>query len=65
MLRDLGAMRLRVESRVSLRAEDTAREFGALLTEWDGNGAPSSAVLAARWCRLRCRRRVGAHALEE
>jgi hypothetical protein len=46
LLRDLGRMRSRVESPVSLRAADAAREFGALLTEWDGKGAPSSAVLA-------------------
>jgi hypothetical protein len=46
LLRALGKMRLMVELPASLRAADAAREFGVLLTEWDGKGAPSSAVLA-------------------
>jgi hypothetical protein len=46
MLKVLAKLRLHVESPVTLRAMSAARELEALVTAWEGDGAPSDAMVA-------------------
>ncbi|UQA55789.1 hypothetical protein [Polyangium aurulentum] len=46
MLEVLAKLRLHVESPVTLRATAAARELEALVTSWDGDGAPPDAMVA-------------------